>query len=87
MIKREFAPPEERLRQLIAREGDARGAGRGEETRESATHLHRDCHRADGWQPGFFETAVASAFPGVTDTALLAEFKAANDAVVAAMAE
>ena len=26
-------------------------------------------------------------FPGVTDTALLAEFKAANDAVVAAMAE
>ena len=36
---------------------------------------------------GFFETAVASAFPTVTDKALLAEFKQANDAVIAAMAD
>jgi uncharacterized protein (DUF885 family) len=36
---------------------------------------------------GFFETAVASAFPGVTDKALLAEFKQANDAVIAALGE
>ena len=32
-----------------------------------------------------FETAVASAFPTVTDKALLAEFKQANDAVIAAL--
>jgi uncharacterized protein (DUF885 family) len=40
----------------------------------------------DGNQ-GFFKTAVAAAFPSVTDKALLAEFKRANDAVVAAFAD
>ncbi len=33
----------------------------------------------------FFRTAVPSAFPTVTDKALLAEFKQANDAVIAAL--
>jgi uncharacterized protein (DUF885 family) len=36
---------------------------------------------------GFFAGAVAAAFPEVTDKALLAEFKTANDAVVAAFAD
>ncbi len=53
MIKRAFAPPEERLRQPDrAREGDAGHAGRGaQEPRQSAAHLHGDRHRADRRQP------------------------------------
>ena len=53
MIKRAFAPPEERLRQPDrAREGDAGRARRGaQEPREPAADLHRDRHRADRRQP------------------------------------
>ena len=35
----------------------------------------------------FFKTAVAAAFPDVKDKALLAEFKQANDAVIAALGD
>ena len=82
MIKREFAPPEERLRQLIAREMPA-ALAEARKAIESAAHLHRDCHRADGWQPGILRNRGRV---GISDapTRLLAEFKAANDAVVAA---
>ena len=53
MIKRAFAPPDERLRQLDrAREGHARHARRGaQEPRQSAADLHRDRNRADRRQP------------------------------------
>ena len=88
MIKRTFAPPEERLRQLIAREKAMPAA-----LAEARTNLQNPprvyteiaIEQMDG-NRGFFETAVASAFPTVTDKALLAEFKQANDAVIAAMA-
>ena len=89
MIKRNFAPPEERLRQLIAREKAMPAA-----LAEARTNLQNPpriyteiaIEQMDG-NRGFFETAVASAFPTVTDKALLAEFKKANDAVIAAMAD
>ncbi len=89
MIKRTFAPPDERLRQLIAREKAMPAA-----LAEARTNLQNPprvyteiaIEQMDG-NRGFFETAVASAFPTVTDTALLTEFKQANDAVIAAMAD
>jgi uncharacterized protein (DUF885 family) len=69
MIKRNFAPADERLRQLIAR--------------EKAMPAVLTAARARN----FFETAVPDAFSGVTDAALLSEFKKANDAVIAAFGE
>ncbi len=89
MIKRNFAPPEERLRQLIAREKAMPAA-----LAEARTNLQNPprvyteiaIEQMDG-NRGFFETAVASAFPTVTDKALLAEFTKANGAVIAALAE
>ena len=89
MIKRNYAPPEERLRQLIAREKAMPAA-----LAEARTNLQNPprvyteiaIEQVDGNRE-FFETAVASAFPTVTDKALLAEFTKANGAVIAALAE
>lgn len=89
MIKRNFAPPEERLRQLIAREKMMPAV-----LVEARTNLQNPpriyteiaIEQIDG-NRGFFETAVAAAFPTVTDKALLAEFKQANDAVIAALVD
>ena len=86
MIKRDFAPPEERLRQLIAREKAMPAALAHARTNlENPPRIYTEIaiEQMDG-NRGFFETAVASAFPTVTDKALLAEFKQANDAVIAA---
>ena len=87
MIKRNFAPPEERLRQLIAREKAMPAALDEARTNlENPPRIYTEIaiEQMDG-NRGFFETTVASAFPTVTDKALLAEFKQANDAVIAAM--
>ena len=89
MIKRNFAPPEERLRKLIAREKAMPAA-----LAEAKTNLQNPprvyteiaLEQIDGNRV-FFETAVASAFPTVADKALLAEFKKTNDAVIAALAD
>ena len=89
MIKREFAPPEMRLRQLIAREKAMPAAlAEAKKNLDNPPRIATEIaiEQMDG-NRGFFETAVASAFPTVTDKALLAEFKQANDAVIAAMAE
>jgi len=89
MIKRAFAPPEQRLRQLIARE-KAMPATLAEARKnlENPPRIYTEIaiEQLDG-NRDFFRTAVASAFPTVTDKALLAEFKQANDAVVAALDE
>ena len=88
MIKRNFAPPDERLRQLIAREKAMPAAlaeARANLQNPPRVYTEIAIEQMDG-NRGFFETAVASAFPTVTDKALLAEFKQANDAVIAAMA-
>ena len=89
MIKREFAPPEVRLRQLIAREKAMPAAlAEARKNLENPPRISTEIaiEQMDG-NRGFFETAVATAFPDVTDKALLAEFKHANDAVIAAMAD
>ncbi len=87
MIKRAFAPPEERLRHLIARE-KAMPATLAEARKnlENPPPIYTEIaiEQLDG-NRDFFKTAVAAAFPAVTDKALLAEFKQANDAVIAAL--
>ncbi len=89
MIKRNYAPEAARLRQLIAREKAMPAALA--EARKNLDHPPRvyteiAIEQIDG-NRGFFQTAVAAAFPHVTDKALLAEFKTANDAVIAAFGE
>ena len=89
MIKREFAPPEQRLRQLIARERAMPAVlAEARNNLVNPPRIYTDIaiEQLDG-NRGFFETAVASAFPSVTDKALLAEFKQANGAVIAALNE
>ena len=89
MIKREFAPPDVRLRQLIAREKSmptALAEARKNLDNPPRVYTEIAIEQIDG-NRGFFQTAVASAFPTVTDKALLAELKQANDAVIAAFAE
>ncbi|HMF59684.1 MAG TPA: DUF885 family protein, partial [Vicinamibacterales bacterium] len=89
MIKRAFAPPEERLRRLIAREKAMPGA-----LAEARTNLENPpriytqiaIDQLDG-NRSFFQAAVSEAFKDVKDKALLAEFKTANDAVIAALAD
>jgi uncharacterized protein (DUF885 family) len=87
MIKRAFAPPEVRLRQLIARE-KAMPATLAEARKnlDNPPRIYTEIaiEQIDG-NRDFFRTAVASAFPTVTDKALLAEFKQANDTVIAAL--
>jgi uncharacterized protein (DUF885 family) len=89
MIKREFAPPEERLRKLIARQ-KAMPAALAEARRnlENPPRVYTEIalEQIDGNRV-FFETAVASAFPAVGDKALLAEFKKTNDAVITALSD
>jgi uncharacterized protein (DUF885 family) len=89
MIKRAFAPADERLRKLIAREKAMPAA-----LAEARTNLENPpriytqiaIDQLDGNRT-FFQAAVPEAFKDVKDKALLAEFKTANDAVIAALAD
>ena len=87
MIKREFAPAEERLRLLIAREKKMPAAL--EEARanlRSPPRIYTEIaiEQIDG-NRSFFQTAVPGAFSGVKDAALVDEFKRTNDAVIGAL--
>src|SRR5207253_10085310 len=89
IIKRAFAPPERRMRLLIAREKGMPGILA--EARRNLDNPPRilteiALEQIDG-NRGFFQTAVANAFPEVKDAALLAEFKQANDGVIHALAD
>ena len=89
MIKRDFAPAEERLRHLVAREKAMPAAlAEARKNLDNPPRIYTEIaiEQLDG-NRDFFRTAVAAAFPGVKDAALIAEFKQANDAVVAALAE
>ena len=89
MIKRKFAPPEERLRKLIAREKAMPAAlQEARKNIESPPRIYTQIaiDQLDG-NRSFFETAVPGAFKDVTDKALLDEFKKANDAVIAALVD
>jgi len=87
LIKRNYAPAEERLRSLIARE-KAMPAALAEARRnlDNPPRVFTEIaiEQLDGNQE-FFKTAVVEAFADVKDPALQAEFKQANDAVIAAL--
>jgi uncharacterized protein (DUF885 family) len=87
MIKRAFAPAPDRLRALVARERLMPGVL--EEARKNldnppAIYTDIAIEQIDGTRD-FFQTAVPAAFQSVTDTALLAEFKQSNGAVIDAL--
>ena len=87
MIKRAYAPPVDRLRQLIAREKAMPAAlSEARKNLENPPRVYTEIaiEQIDG-NRDFFKDAVAKAFPTVTDKTLLAEFKQANDAVIAAL--
>ena len=89
MIKRAYAPPDERLRLLIAREKAMPAAlAEARKNLDNPPKISTEIAIEQvGGSQGFFKTAVAEAFPEVKDKALLAEFKAANDGVIAALGE
>jgi uncharacterized protein (DUF885 family) len=89
MIKREFAPPEQRLRELIAREKampSALAEARRNLENPPLIYTQIAIEQLDG-NRDFFRTAVPDAFTSVKDEALLDEFRKANDAVVAALGD
>ena len=89
MIKRTFAPPDERMRKLMAREKLMPAAlAEARKNLDNPPHIYTQIalEQIDG-NRHFFEDAVASAFPEVKDAALLAEFKQANNAVIAALGD
>jgi uncharacterized protein (DUF885 family) len=88
MINRRFAAPDVRLRGLIAREKAMPAAlNEARKNLENPPRIYTEIalEQIDG-NSDFFKTSVSAAFPEVTDAALLAEFKQANDAVVEALA-
>jgi uncharacterized protein (DUF885 family) len=87
MIKRSFAPAEERMRLLIAREQKMPAAlANARKNLDNPPRIYTEIaiEQIDG-NIGFFKSAVPEAFAGVKDAALTAEFKKANDAVIAAL--
>ena len=89
MIKRRFAPPEERLRKLIAREKAMPAAlleARKNIENPPQIYTQIAIEQLDGNRT-FFETAVPGGFKDVKDQALLAEFKKTNNAVIAALVD
>ena len=89
MIKRRFAPAEERLRKLIAREKAMPAAlleARKNIENPPQIYTQIAIEQIDG-NRAFFESAVPGGFKEVKDQALLDEFKKTNDAVIAALVD
>src|SRR3954469_12388092 len=89
MIKREFASPEERMRKLIAREKTMPAAlVEARKNLESPPRIYTQIaiDQLDGNRE-LFQKAVPEAFTKVSGKALLAEFKTATDAGIAALGE
>jgi uncharacterized protein (DUF885 family) len=87
LMSRSFAPPEERLRSVIARERQAPGvfeAARANLKDPPRIYTEIALEQIDGIA-GFFRDAVPAAFTAVTDKALLAEFRTVNQATIAAL--
>ena len=87
LIKRDFAPPEERLHSVIEREKQipraltqARGVLRNPPKIYTEIAIEQLPGNID-----FFQTTVPDAFKNVKDAALLADFKQSNDAAIAAL--
>jgi uncharacterized protein (DUF885 family) len=88
MIKRQFAPPAERLRKLIAREKAMPAAlleARKNIENPPLIYTQIAIEQLDG-NRSFFETAVPGAFKDLQDKALLDEFTKTNGAVITALA-
>src|SRR5947208_10031175 len=87
LIKRNFAPPEERLRSVIAREKQiSRALIQARSVLLNPPKIYTDI--AIEQLPGntdFFKTTVPDSFSDVKDAALLADFKRSNDAAIAAL--
>jgi uncharacterized protein (DUF885 family) len=87
MFKRQFAPPEDRLRALIAREQKMPAAlAEARKNLENPPHIYTEIaiDQLDG-DIDLFKSAVPEAFAGVKDAALLKDFKTANAAVIEAL--
>src|SRR2546430_10334536 len=87
LIKRDFAPPEERLRSVIEREKQIpRVLTQARQVLRNPPKIYTRI--AIEQLPGnvdFFQTTVPDAFKNVKDAALLADFKQSNDAAIAAL--
>ncbi|HEY6356770.1 MAG TPA: DUF885 family protein, partial [Vicinamibacterales bacterium] len=87
MFKRQFAPPEDRLRALIARERKMPAAlDEARKNLENPPQIYTEIaiEQVDG-DIDLFKSAVPQAFAAVTDAALLKDFKTANGAVISAL--
>jgi uncharacterized protein (DUF885 family) len=87
ILKRNYAPPAERLKSLIAREQQMPAAlqvARG--NLQSAVPIYTDIaiEQLDG-NINFFRNDVPAAFAQVSDRALMVEFKRTNDDTIAAL--
>jgi uncharacterized protein (DUF885 family) len=87
IVKRNFAPAEERLRSVIEREKQIpRALSQAREVLRDPPKIYTDI--AIEQLPGnidFFQTTVPEAFNDVKNKALLAEFKSSNDGAIAAL--
>ena len=89
IMKRGYAPPAERLKALIAREKKMPAALQiARANLDSAVPIYTQIaiEQIDG-NISLFRNDVPAAFKDVADAALLAEFKQANEAVIAALGE
>jgi len=89
IMSRSFAPPEERLRSLIARERLMKNVlGQARRNLRNPPRIYTEValEQLPGLV-GFFKKDVPAAFNRVTDRKLLDEFHASNDAVIAALGE
>jgi hypothetical protein len=87
MISRNFAPPEQRLKSLTSRlklMPNVLAQGRKNLDNPPRVYTEIAIDQIDGNRT-FFESDVPAAFAGVKDTALVADFKKADDAVIAAL--
>jgi uncharacterized protein (DUF885 family) len=88
IMKRDYAPPEQRLAALVERERKMPAALQEARRNIAAPpRIYTDIaiEQIDG-ESRFFKTDVPAAFGGVTDKALLDAFHKSNEAVIAALA-
>ncbi|OBB60464.1 hypothetical protein A5757_09430 [Mycobacterium sp. 852013-51886_SCH5428379] len=87
LMSRPFAPAEQRLRSLVSRlDAMPTALAQARENLDNPPRIYTDIaiEQIDG-NRDFFAEDVPAAFSDVKDPALLAEFKTANDAVIAAL--
>lgn len=89
IMSRTFAPPDDRMRSLIARMKAMPAAlAAARENLDNPPRIYTEIaiEQIDG-NRAFFEEDVPAAFTDVKDPALLAEFKAASDTVISALTD